>query len=318
MGVNQRKGRIVADGADVAEMIGDPLQFRHHAAQHGGARRNVNRERRLDGAGKRKAERDRRVPGHPRHHPCGRGEIDIGQESVDPLVHIAEPRFQPRHRLAVGGEAEMAGLDDARVNGTHGDLVKPMALHGQKIVSGRIAQRRRRSGPERRAKRCLAPPLAVIEPDPIIGRVSGCKTVEIRDGAFEPDGGRMKAADRREDSALDRKRNHARISARRAQRHVDRAGIAPKTQKIAGAIAERFGQRDPHLGIDIEAPPWPVIGRGCEPAQDGGDRVGLDCVGHDRIGAHRRHPSKAATPRNHCTTGPGSQTPATSASERCT
>ena len=42
--------RIVADRAEVAEVIGDPLQLRHHAAQPDGARRRFDAEGALHGA----------------------------------------------------------------------------------------------------------------------------------------------------------------------------------------------------------------------------------------------------------------------------
>ena len=39
-------------------------------------------------------------------------------------MHIAKPLFQPHDGLAVRREAEMAGLDDARMHGSDGNLVK--------------------------------------------------------------------------------------------------------------------------------------------------------------------------------------------------
>ena len=52
-------------------------------------------------------------------------------QPLDALVGVAEPLFQPHHRLAVGGEAEMAGLDDAGMHRPDRDLVQAVALRRQ-------------------------------------------------------------------------------------------------------------------------------------------------------------------------------------------
>ena len=48
-GIDQREGGVVADGADIAEMIGQALELGHQRAQPDGAPRHVDRQRRLDG-----------------------------------------------------------------------------------------------------------------------------------------------------------------------------------------------------------------------------------------------------------------------------
>ena len=53
-------------------------------------------------------------------------------QALDPLVDVPEPRLEAHDRLAVRGEPEVAGLDDARVNGTHRDLVQALAFAGRK------------------------------------------------------------------------------------------------------------------------------------------------------------------------------------------
>ncbi len=42
MGVDQCESRVIADRPDVAQVVGDALELRHHAAQHGGARRSAD------------------------------------------------------------------------------------------------------------------------------------------------------------------------------------------------------------------------------------------------------------------------------------
>ena len=223
MGMDQGKGRVVADRADIAEMIGDALKLRHHPAQHDGARRHSNVKRGFDGAREGKAERHRRIPGDPRDDARRLVEIDVGQEAVDALVHIAEPLLEPRHGLAIGGEAEMPRLDDAGMDRTDGNLMEPVAVHRQEFVIHGIARRRRAACPERRANA----PLAVIEPGTLVGRIGGHMAVEIAHGAFETDRRQMKPADRRKAAGRDGKRHDARRGRGRADRHVYRAGIAP-------------------------------------------------------------------------------------------
>jgi hypothetical protein len=45
-------------------------------------------------------------------------------------MDIAEPLLQPHDMLAIGVEAEMAGLDDAGMDRTDGDLVQRVAFGG--------------------------------------------------------------------------------------------------------------------------------------------------------------------------------------------
>ena len=68
MGMDQRERRVVADRADVAEMVGDALELGHDAAQDLCARRRLDLERRLDGARESKAVGDGGIAGDARDH----------------------------------------------------------------------------------------------------------------------------------------------------------------------------------------------------------------------------------------------------------
>ena len=63
MRMHQREGGVVADGADIAEMIGKPLELGHQRAQPRARGGDVDPERRLGRAGKGKAIGDRAVAG---------------------------------------------------------------------------------------------------------------------------------------------------------------------------------------------------------------------------------------------------------------
>ena len=61
MGEHEGEGGIVADGADIAEMVGEPLELRHQRAQPDRARRRLHAERRFDRAGEGERIGDRAV-----------------------------------------------------------------------------------------------------------------------------------------------------------------------------------------------------------------------------------------------------------------
>ena len=88
----------------------------------------------------------------------------------------------------------------------------------------------------------------------------------------------------------------------------DFSELLTASEKIGRAITKGFNDGGPCLGIDIEALPRRVKS----------DRRASCKQRCDRSCPHRRHPSSAATPRNHCTTGPGNHSPAIRTSVRCT
>ena len=49
-------------------------------------------------------------------------------------MHIAEPLLQPHHVFAIGGEAEVAGLDDAGMHRADRNLMQAFAFRRQKGV----------------------------------------------------------------------------------------------------------------------------------------------------------------------------------------
>ena len=98
-------------------------------------------------------------------------------QMVDALVHVAEALFQPNHRFAISGEAEMARLDDAGVNRADGNLVQAFAFHRQEWIGGRI--------------------WTMIEPRARVGQSDRIKSEQIARRAFQADGGCMKCANGR-------------------------------------------------------------------------------------------------------------------------
>src|SRR5260221_2009353 len=70
MGLHEGEGGVVADGADIAEVIGDALELRHHRAQPDGAAWYGEIERGLDGAREGERMGDRAVARDPRGEAC--------------------------------------------------------------------------------------------------------------------------------------------------------------------------------------------------------------------------------------------------------
>ena len=111
-------------------MIGESFQFGGERAQpdraigHGQLQRGFGGLRKRIGVGDGAVARD--AAGELR----GPGQIGAGHQALDALVGIAQPRFQPDHGLAAGGEAEMAGLDGARMHRADRDLVHAVAPAG--------------------------------------------------------------------------------------------------------------------------------------------------------------------------------------------
>src|SRR5262249_60501017 len=92
-----------------------------------------------------------------------RGRVEGGarHQRLDALVHVTKALLQPNHRLAVGGETEMPGLDDAGMNRADGNLVQALTGGGQE--GGRRPPRRGGTAVSRRAPHT---PKAHVKPTP--------------------------------------------------------------------------------------------------------------------------------------------------------
>jgi hypothetical protein len=134
--MHHREGGVVADRANIAEVISEAFEFGHQGAQPNGARRNLDVERRLDGAGEGEGIGDRAVARYTSRETCRRINGRAHHQGLYALVRITEPFFEPHDRLAAGGEAEMPRFDDARMDRADGDLVQALAFGRKKFVTG--------------------------------------------------------------------------------------------------------------------------------------------------------------------------------------
>ena len=161
--MHQRERSVVADRADVAEMIGQPLQLGHQRAQvdpraaaPSTCKRGFGRLR----EGKRIG--DRAVAGSRARQACA------ASSSVAPFIRDSMPLCTQPSRcssrttvFAIGGEAEMSRLDDAGMHRPDRDLMQPLALRPAGICTGAGL----RAGPLI-TERMPHAPKAKIEPGP--------------------------------------------------------------------------------------------------------------------------------------------------------
>ena len=264
---------IVADRAEVAEVIGDPFQFRHHAAQPDRARRRLDAECRFHGARERQCIGDGAVPRRAARETRRLIERRAMHQVLDALVHVAEALLEAHHRFAIGGEAEMARLDDACVHRADRDLMQAFALDGQERIGRRIG--------------------TVVEPGTRVGQSVGDKTEQVAHGAFQTDRRRVHGADRRIATVRAIEAQHGdRRLARVKDCHMRATDLAPQPKQRPVTGGKPVGGMLPRRRVDDEARKRAV------PRDHAA--AGQDC-------AQRFHgqPNSAATCWNQATSGPG-------------
>ena len=130
---------------------------------------------------------------------------------LDPLVDVEQPKLKVQNRLARDTEPKVAGLDDARVDGTYGDLEHPLSRHRPEGMEFALDARHRSRAREILPERMH--PLRPVVVECHAGRVRmalGRETEEVHHLALEPvrrgilrrDGrvGRLDGIDRRHDA----------------------------------------------------------------------------------------------------------------------
>jgi hypothetical protein len=158
-------------------------------------------------------------------------------------VNVAEALFQPHDRFAIGGEAEMPGLDNAGMNRTDRDLVQILAFGRQKGV-----RRARQWSGAALPERVLHIPETEIEPGPGIGQAHRHHAKEVADGPFQPDGRRMQRPDRGEAPVRARHGDNRKLAYTLGQRrHVYRTRVAPQAKQRPGASRQLVDREAPAI-----------------------------------------------------------------------
>ena len=128
-----QEAHVAGQGAQIAEVVGDPLQFHGHAAKHWArAGTRVGRQR-LDRAAVRHCVADRRVARERLGVVDRPRQRAADHRPFHAAVLIAQRDFQVVHRFAMALEAKMSGLDDARVHRANGHLVHLVAGHLEEV-----------------------------------------------------------------------------------------------------------------------------------------------------------------------------------------
>ena len=292
----ERQGRVVAERAEVAEVIGDPLTLQHQRAQPAGTYRNDAACRRLERHAVCPRIRNRAVTRHPsgKAMPLERGQF--GETPLHALVHVAEALLQAQHLLADHREAEVARLDDPGMYRTDRDLVNAVAfdVHERIVVGKSVGGNDRQVGVvAQRARAGLPQP--VVEPGPRVAR-SGCADAEqVRRGALhargirEGDGEVRPVARRFEQPHFDpREPLRQRIGRVRDEAAVGRAPVAaPQCDQPAARDGDRTRQQP------TTAPRRPVRGRSAAPRATARSR------GRGRKSASPQPPIMRAASRYH-------------------
>ena len=195
--MHERERRVVADGADIAEMVGKPFKLGHECAQMQRARRNLHIPCGFNRMRKGQRISDGAVARRAAGKPARLVERCTGHELLDAFVHIPQPLFQSHHRFAVRGETEVSRLDDARVDRPNRNLVQTFPFRGQKGVCG---SRRFGFGACRAGMR--HPPKSEVEPGPRIRCADRLQAEQAADRAFEADRRRVQRADGRKAAGL--------------------------------------------------------------------------------------------------------------------
>ena len=177
---------VVDDHADVGDVVVEPLELEEDDAEPARARRHLAARERLE----RLAVGERVARARVARDALGKlGRALEGQrleELLGALVDEAEPRLEVHDRLALDAEAEVAGLDDARVHGPHRDLEDALALDAaeRKRLArvGELATQRRVA-----AERVIALGPELVEREaPRIGVAARREAEEVTDLALEP------------------------------------------------------------------------------------------------------------------------------------
>ena len=284
--MHQCKRSVVADRADVAEMVGKPLELGHQRPQILRPRRRLDRQRRFGGARESKGIGDRAVARGTTRKLCRGLKSGALHQLFNALVGIAEPLLQSHHMLAIRGETKMSGLDDAGMDGPDCDLVQCLAFGRQKWIGAGCA----RLG-------CLSEwrtlsPRAMVQPWSRIGGPCRLQSEKVADGALEPQRRRMAGAHAREFFAHAIKAEDRDLGWLTEQRHMHRICLAPKAEQDYLACGERIDRLQPALFADDRARPGPVRRRG------GAMRNAIEQ-------AHGRYPSNRATFWKPLTSGKG-------------
>ncbi len=289
LGETERQCDVIAQIAEIAQMIGDTFAFQQQGSHPQGAagRCYVGNAfcRHGVGPGIGHSAVAAHTPGQfgalPQAHAL--------ETFLDTFVHVAEPFFQTQHTFADDGETEVTRLDDARMYRADRNLMHPLPFHLDKRIGVRLFS----------TTCCRIEILAQGEAAAVPGTVAQPFAVILAFMSIDAEhivGRSLHAAGRREDAADIR---IVRVIC--GQRHVetDQTGFIDQHQMqlenlvLLPCVAAPQRHQPAAAVVDLLTDSVQIIGR--DIARPRGKRVGQS--GQFQVGMFDRHigyPSKAA------------------------
>src|SRR6266702_3363705 len=122
---------VVAQGADVADVVVEAFQFQQDRAHPAGFDGYLQVQGVLNRAGVGQGVADGGVAGDAFGQRQPSVDVAVLEEFLDALMDVPEAGFEFEDGLADDGEPEVAGFDQPGVYGADGDLVHAWTLHGE-------------------------------------------------------------------------------------------------------------------------------------------------------------------------------------------
>ena len=182
--LRQREPGVVGDGAQVGDVVVEPLHLEEHHARPGGARRGLGPRQRLDRLAVGQGMPHGRVARDPFRQLQALVRPAPLEQLLRPLVGEVETRLHVQDGLAVDAEAEVSRLDDPRVHRADRDFVDSLpfdADEGEGAPVVREIARRRRVLAERMV---VLRPEAVADQGPQVGVPLGQQAEQVADLAL--------------------------------------------------------------------------------------------------------------------------------------
>ncbi len=124
----ERESHVIADSAQVAQMVRDPLPLEEQRPQPMGPVGHNAPGQRFNSLAVGQAVGNGGIARYAGRQPRSFLPGQRLEPFFDALVHVPELLFEIDDVLSHGLEAEMAGLDDARMNRPDRDFVDPLAF----------------------------------------------------------------------------------------------------------------------------------------------------------------------------------------------
>ena len=128
MRMSQHIGGIIADRADVPQVIVQPLELEKEAAEVAGPARHVDSEEGFDRLAVGETVADGRISRHPLGERDRRRQPLLLEQLLDPPVLPEMAQLELHDRFAGHGKPEMSRFDDPRMDRPDRHLEHPLAL----------------------------------------------------------------------------------------------------------------------------------------------------------------------------------------------